>query len=56
MKVSPVPIKMFASPWSAPGWMKTNGNMTGKGSIKGEPGGLYYKSWANYFVRLVELN
>ena len=25
--------------------------MTGKGQLIGEPGGKYYKTWANYFVR-----
>jgi len=34
--------------------MKTNGNMTGKGQIKGEPGGEYFKAWANYFVKFIQ--
>ena len=34
--------------------MKTNNNMTGKGSIRGQPGGTYFKSWANYFVKFVQ--
>ena len=44
-------VKMFASPWSAPAWMKTNHNMSGNGTLIGQPGGPYYKTWANYFVR-----
>lgn len=48
------PIKMFASPWSAPAWMKTNDQMIGKGSLKGSPGGKYYQAWANYYVRFLD--
>ena len=44
---------MFGSPWSAPAWMKTNKNMTGNGTLIGEAGGPYYKTWANYFVKCV---
>jgi glucosylceramidase len=44
-------LKLFASPWSAPGWMKTNGHMKGGGTLKGVPGGPYYTTWANYFVK-----
>ncbi|XP_041373203.1 LOW QUALITY PROTEIN: lysosomal acid glucosylceramidase-like [Gigantopelta aegis] len=47
-------ISIFGSPWSAPAWMKTNKNMTGKGRLIGEPGGKYYKTWANYFVRFLQ--
>ena len=46
-------LKVFASPWSAPAWMKTNNNITGQGGLKGGAGGVYYKAWANYFVKLV---
>ncbi|CAG5135396.1 unnamed protein product, partial [Candidula unifasciata] len=53
LKVSPNPIKLFASPWSAPAWMKDSGKMTG-GSLLGQPGGQYYKTWANYFVRFLK--
>ncbi|CAL1536498.1 unnamed protein product [Lymnaea stagnalis] len=54
MKVTTQPIKFFASPWSAPAWMKTNNNMTGKGSLIGQPGGPYFKAWANYFVKFLQ--
>ncbi|CAM4236737.1 glycoside hydrolase family 30 beta sandwich domain-containing protein [Paenibacillus phoenicis] len=42
-------IKLFGSPWSAPGWMKTSGSMIG-GELKKE----YYEAYANYFVRYIE--
>ncbi|KAH9514497.1 hypothetical protein Btru_025447 [Bulinus truncatus] len=54
ISVAPKPIKFFASPWSAPAWMKTNNNMTGKGSLIGQPGGPYYKAWANYFIKFLQ--
>lgn len=44
-------LRLFASPWSAPAWMKTNHNVSGNGTLIGQPGGPYYKAWANYFVR-----
>ncbi|KAL3866868.1 hypothetical protein ACJMK2_044121 [Sinanodonta woodiana] len=47
-------ISLFGSPWSAPAWMKTSQNMTGYGTLIGNPGGPYYKAWANYFVRFLE--
>ncbi|XP_067666262.1 lysosomal acid glucosylceramidase-like isoform X2 [Haliotis asinina] len=47
-------ISIFGSPWSAPAWMKTNNNMTGKGSLIGQAGGPYYQTWANYFVRFLQ--
>ncbi|KAL1422246.1 hypothetical protein MTO96_022127 [Rhipicephalus appendiculatus] len=39
--------------WSAPAWMKTSNSLSGRGFLKGEPGGLYYKTWARYIVRFV---
>lgn len=47
-------LRMFASPWSAPAWMKTNNKMTGRGSLIGKPGGIYFKTWAHYFVKFLE--
>ncbi|CAH1798081.1 unnamed protein product [Owenia fusiformis] len=47
-------IPIFGSPWSAPAWMKTNQNMTGKGTLIGSPGGKYYKTWANYFIKFLQ--
>ena len=45
--VSKTPIKLFASPWSPPAWMKTNNEMNHGGRLKPE----YRQAWADYFVR-----
>lgn len=49
------PLKLFASPWSPPGWMKTNNNMinSGKPCLKNNTatGGDYHAVWAQYMVR-----
>lgn len=42
-------IKILASPWSAPVWMKTNGNIQG-GSLKPED----YAVYARYFVKYIK--
>ncbi len=42
-------LKLMASPWSAPGWMKTSGSMIG-GELKKE----YYAAYAEYFVRYIQ--
>ena len=42
-------IKIVATPWSAPRWMKTNGSYSG-GSLKTE----YYDVYAKYFVKYIE--
>lgn len=42
-------IKLFASPWSAPAWMKTSGSMK-TGELKKE----FYASYADYFVRFIQ--
>jgi len=42
-------IKILASPWSAPPWMKTNGRNK-DGHLKPE----YYGSYAAYFVKYIE--
>ena len=44
------PFKIFASPWSAPAWMKTNHDMLHGGKLRPE----YRDAWARYFVRFVE--
>lgn len=49
--LSPRPLALLASAWSAPAWMKTNGALTGKGSLKGQPGGKEHKTWAQYYIR-----
>ncbi|CAL8256213.1 unnamed protein product [Boreogadus saida] len=52
--MSPQPLALLASAWSAPAWLKTNGALTGKGSLKGRPGGKEHKTWAQYYVRFLE--
>jgi glucosylceramidase len=42
-------VKIIASPWSAPPWMKSNGRYVA-GSLKPE----YYSAYARYFVKYVE--
>ncbi|MBN1412856.1 MAG: glycoside hydrolase family 30 protein [Spirochaetales bacterium] len=42
-------IKIFASPWSPPGWMKTTGKMSG-GKLKPE----YYETAARYYAMAVK--
>ncbi|QDH19677.1 glycoside hydrolase family 30 protein [Saccharibacillus brassicae] len=42
-------LKLMASPWSAPGWMKTSGSLLG-GRLKPE----YYDAFAQYFVRYIQ--
>ena len=44
-------IKILASPWSAPAWMKQNGHMYG-GSLKKEA--AIYNDFAEYFVKYVK--
>jgi len=42
-------IKIIATPWSAPAWMKTNGSFSG-GSLKAE----CYDVYARYFVKYIQ--
>jgi glucosylceramidase len=42
-------IKILGSPWSAPAWMKTNGDIRG-GNLKPE----FYDAFANYFVKYIQ--
>ncbi|WP_238650294.1 glycoside hydrolase family 30 protein [Paenibacillus piscarius] len=48
LKLNPE-LKLMASPWSAPGWMKTSGSMIA-GRLKPE----YYGVYAEYFVRYIQ--
>jgi glucosylceramidase len=43
-------FKLFASPWSPPAWMKTNGEMNNGGKLKPE----CREAWARYFVRYLQ--
>ena len=45
------PIKMFASPWSPPSWMKTNGEMNHGGKLRPE----YRDAWARYYAKYVKV-
>ena len=42
-------IKIMASPWTAPSWMKTNNSSIG-GSLQTQ----YYQVYANYFVKYIQ--
>jgi glucosylceramidase len=42
-------LKIMASPWSPPTWMKTNGFSMGGHLLK-----QYYASYANYFVKYIQ--
>ena len=48
IKINPS-IKILASPWSPPVWMKTNGDTRG-GSLKPE----YYTAYAKYLVKYIQ--
>lgn len=51
LAMSKRPLLLFASPWTAPAWMKSNGDVRGKGTLKGKAGDKYHKTWANYFIK-----
>lgn len=43
-------LTMFASPWSPPGWMKTNNDMLHGGKLKPE----FYDAWALYYTKFIK--
>jgi glucosylceramidase len=43
-------MKLFASPWSPPAWMKTNKDMLHGGKLAPQ----YSQTWADYFVKFVQ--
>jgi glucosylceramidase len=43
-------LKLFASPWSPPAFMKTNNNMLQGGKLKAE----FFQPWANYYVKFIQ--
>jgi glucosylceramidase len=45
-------LKIFGSPWSAPAWMKSNGNMDNGGTLKTDAN--TQNAWALYFVKYVQ--
>ncbi|MBN2164625.1 MAG: glycoside hydrolase family 30 protein [Pontiellaceae bacterium] len=50
MNVAGEPIKLFASPWSPPDWMKTTGEMNHGGKLRKE----YRAAWARYYARYIQ--
>ncbi|NXR89487.1 GLCM Glucosylceramidase, partial [Hypocryptadius cinnamomeus] len=48
------PLSLYASPWTSPTWLKTSESYVGKGTLKGQAGDKYHKTWANYFVRFLD--
>lgn len=50
LKVAGGSLKLLASPWSPPAWMKTNGLMNFGGKLKPE----YRNVWAQYYARYVK--
>jgi glucosylceramidase len=43
-------LRVLASPWSPPAWMKSNNRMDDGGSLRPE----YAPAWANYYVKFVQ--
>jgi len=43
-------LRLFASPWSPPAWMKDNNNLIAGGRLLDE----HYDTWAKYFVKYFE--
>ncbi|KFV58671.1 Glucosylceramidase, partial [Tyto alba] len=48
------PLSLYASPWTSPTWMKTSESFVGKGTLKGQAGDKYHKTWANYFIKFLD--
>lgn len=44
-------LKIIASPWNPPSWMKRNHQINHGGLLIGEPGGKYYKLYAQYLYK-----
>jgi glucosylceramidase len=49
LRVAGRPIKLLVSPWSPPGWMKSNGQMNHGGTLLPQ----YRDAWARCFVRFI---
>lgn len=43
-------VKFYASMWSPPAWMKSNGSLLNGGSVLSQ----YYESLANYYVKFIQ--
>lgn len=49
-KVAPKPLRLFASPWSPPAWMKTNNQMNLGGKLKPN----CHRIWAEYIAKYIK--
>jgi glucosylceramidase len=43
-------LTLFASPWSPPGWMKTNGDVLHGGKLLAK----YDQPWANFYIKFIQ--
>jgi glucosylceramidase len=43
-------LNIFATPWSPPAWMKTNGDVLHGGKLKHE----YDQPWANFYIKFIK--
>ena len=50
LRVAGRPVKLLASPWSPPAWMKSNGEMNHGGRLLPQ----YRAAWARCFVRFIQ--
>ena len=50
LRVAGRPVKLLASPWSPPAWMKSNGAMNGGGHLRPE----CRAAWAQCYVRFIQ--
>merc|ERR1711970_1112178 len=50
MELSSKEVKMYGSPWSAPAWMKSNGELNGAGYLLPQ----YYQAWADYYIKFLD--
>jgi glucosylceramidase len=50
MKAAGGKLTLFVSPWSPPGWMKTNNDVLHGGKLKHE----FDQSWANFYVKFIK--
>ncbi len=50
LRVAGRPIRLLASPWSPPGWMKSNGRMNGGGTLRPD----CRDAWARCYVRFIQ--
>ncbi len=49
-KVAGKKIRLLASPWSPPSWMKSNNDMNHGGKLLPE----FYQTWADYYVKFID--